>query len=138
MPNWKPPTASRPRNCASKNRTPAPRLPPCASWLSAWKPSPANTPPTRPNWRTPSMPPRKILLGAMWLSLLTLPACSTTPPWAPPVLSSQRCAPLTRCQLPPTAPSSNRQLAQALQLQRQALEVCAAKVNATIECQDHD
>ncbi|WP_227104485.1 Rz1-like lysis system protein LysC [Chromobacterium rhizoryzae] len=74
----------------------------------------------------------------MWLSLLTLPACSTTPPPALTVLSSQRCAPLTRCQLPPTAPANNRQLAQALQLQRQALEVCAAKVTATLECQDHD
>ncbi|WP_430622104.1 Rz1-like lysis system protein LysC [Chromobacterium rhizoryzae] len=74
----------------------------------------------------------------MWLSLLTLPACSTTPQQAPTVLSSQRCAPLTRCHLPTTVPATNRQLAQALQQQRQALEICAAKVNATIECQDHD
>ncbi|WP_230411204.1 Rz1-like lysis system protein LysC [Collimonas humicola] len=65
-----------------------------------------------------------------------MPACGSIPPSPAPTPIVNACPAITRCQLPAAAPRTNGALLLALERAEAAWGVCAAKVDAVVDCQE--
>ncbi|MDY7547275.1 Rz1-like lysis system protein LysC [Glaciimonas sp. CA11.2] len=74
-------------------------------------------------------------LGLLLLCLTLLPGCASVPPSSVPTLIVTGCPPVTRCQLPATAPTTNGALHLALERTEAAWAMCAAQVDMIVACQ---
>ncbi|WP_244545050.1 Rz1-like lysis system protein LysC [Collimonas sp. OK607] len=64
-----------------------------------------------------------------------MPACGSIPPPPAPMITANACPAITRCSLPATAPRTNGALLLALERSEAAWAICAAKVDAVVDCQ---
>ncbi|MEO6919577.1 MAG: Rz1-like lysis system protein LysC [Collimonas sp.] len=64
-----------------------------------------------------------------------MPACGSIRPPPAPTIIVNACPAITRCQLPAAAPRTNGALLLSLERAEAAWGMCAAKVDAVVDCQ---
>ncbi|WP_231880045.1 Rz1-like lysis system protein LysC [Collimonas pratensis] len=65
-----------------------------------------------------------------------MPACGSIQPSPAPAITVNACPAVTRCQLPATAPRTNGAMLHDLERAEAAWGICAAKVDAIVDCQE--